>query len=123
MSNIQSQLAMQQALSVIDARGVAAGPAAWERRLERAQEAGQPQGARDAETRYSVSMRAELTAYCPECGSAIGGTRHEKGFDRTVWAPTRREASERAMDLIIGDQGPAYVETTDVTKVTEPVPS
>ncbi len=120
MVNLQSQLAMQQALSVIEARGVAAG----ERRFERAQEAERPQGARDGETRYSVSMQAEVSAHCPECGSTIGGTRHEKGFERTVWAPTRREASERAMDLIIEDQGPDYIETTDVTRVTEPaIPS
>ncbi len=123
MVNQETQLAMQQALSVIGARGVAAGPAAWEKRLERAQEAEQPLGARDGESRYRVSVRAEVTAHCPECGSAIGGTRHEKGFERTVWAPTRREASERAMDLIIEDHEPEYVETTDVTRVTEPAPS
>ena len=121
MTNIQSQLAMQRAL--IDARRVAAGPEAGEKRLERAQEAEQPQGARDGESRYRVSMRAEVGDHCPECGRSSPPPYVEQQFERTVWAPTRREASERAMDLIIGDHSPAYVETTDVTKVTEPVPS
>ena len=121
MSNIQSQLAMHQAL--IDARRVVAGPAAGEKRLRRAQEAEQPQGARDGEMRYRVSMRAEVGDRCPECGRSSPPPHVEQQFERTVWAPTRREASERAMDLIIEDQGPEFIKTTDVTKVTEAIPS
>ncbi len=68
-------------------------------------------------------MRAEVGDHCPECGSSSPPPHIEQQFERTVWAPTRREASERAMDLIIWDHSPDYVGTTDVTKVTEPVPT
>ncbi len=71
MSNIPSQLAMHRAL--IDARRVVAGPAAGEKRLERAQEAEQPLGARDGESRYRVTG---LT----RCGDVYYGTLEEKQF-------------------------------------------
>ncbi len=62
------------------------------------------------ETFYRVSVRVTLN-----------GATDEAQFERTVSAANEEEAGDRAMDLLIWDHGPDYLEVTDVTRVTEPV--
>jgi len=117
MFDPQSPREVMEAL--VHAQGIAAGPGAADSRLKLAQDSLKPQGAR-GETRYRVSMEMEVSNHCPECGTNIGGTRIEKQFARTVWAPNEEEAGERAMELLM-DHGPDYLGVTEVTLVSESV--
>jgi len=62
------------------------------------------------ESPYVVSVRVTLN-----------GTTDEAQFERIVSAANEEEAGDRAMDLLIWDPGPDYLEVTEVTPVSESV--